>query len=227
MENWSRSECFLTASLHSFAAPSSFLTFKASLLPIFTTSLQPSSSLIMPWFITIPLSTVFFESAVVFLPFHFNPLCGLPKPLRSSLLLVVYCDNDMVGKAFSPSSLLLSVYGVNVICAHGRAQMSSDKTFFSICEIFGLRKDSWVVDYFRLSWNLFVDLWIKPGFEIAFSIWQTFKSDLPMRYWLWIFFRICTILFFRLSLFGFRNKLFIAFRLHAISVWMKTLIFLI
>ena len=179
MENRSRSECFLTASLHSFAAPSSFLTFKASLLPICTTSLQSSPSLIMPWFITTVLSTVFFESAVVFLLFHFNPLCGLPKPLRSSLLLVVHCDNDIIGKAFSPSSLLLSVNGVNVICAHGRAKMSRDKTFFSICEIFGLMKDSWVVDYFRLSWNLFVDLWIKPGFQIAFSIWKTFKSVCP------------------------------------------------
>ena len=156
-----------------------------------------------------------------------SPLHGKLITIGVLLNSILACDNDMVGKAFSPSSLLLSVNGVNVICAHGRAQMSSDKTFFSICEIFGLRKDSWVVDYFRLSWNLFVDLWIKPGFEIAFSIWQTFKSDLPMRYWFWIFFRICTILFFRLSLFGFRNKLFIAFRLHAISVWMKTLIFLI
>ena len=66
---------------------------------------------------------------------------------------------------------------------HGRAQMSRYKTFFAIWEIFGLRKDYWIVDYFRLSWNLSVDLWIKPGFEIAFSIWQTFKSDLSIRYW--------------------------------------------
>ena len=130
MENWSRSECFLTASLHRFAAPSSFLTFKASLLPICTTSLQSSPSLIMPWFITTLLSTVFLESAVVFLLFHFNPLCGLPKPLRSSLLLVLYCDNDIIGKAFSPSSLLLSVNGVNVILCPRQSKNVSWQNIF-------------------------------------------------------------------------------------------------
>ena len=101
--------------MHTFAATSSFQTFKASLLPLFTTSLQSSSSLIMPTFITTLFSAVFFEFAVVSLPFHFNPLCGLPKPLRSSTLLAVYSDNDIVGEAFSHSSPPLSCNDVNVI----------------------------------------------------------------------------------------------------------------
>lgn len=100
------------------------------------------------------------------LPFLFNPLCGLPKPLRSSLLLAVYCNNGIVGEAFSPASSLLSCDVCGIFGPHlkhnlsgltllphagrrenggnfllteaiyGRAQVSRYKIFFSIHENF-------------------------------------------------------------------------------------------
>ena len=56
------------------------------------------------------------------------------------------------------------------------ARVTRQNTFLDLRKLSGLWKDSWIVNYFRFSWKLFVDLWIKPGFEIDFSIWQTFQK---------------------------------------------------
>ena len=48
--------------------------------------------------------------------------------------------------------------------------------FLNLQKFSGLWKDSWTVNYIQFSWELLVDLWIKPGFEIVFSIWKTFPK---------------------------------------------------
>ena len=45
----------------------------------------------------------------------------------------------------------------------------------------GFLKDYWIVNYFRFSWKLFEDLWIKPGFEIVSRFDKLFKSDLSKK----------------------------------------------
>ena len=97
--------------------------------------------------------------------------------------------------------------GFSKIPFHSWAQVSRDKIFFSICEKFpGFRKDSWIVNYFQFSWKVFMDLWIKPGFEIVFSIWQPFQKQFVSKIVILnIFFRFINISV--LSLFTFCKDL--------------------
>ena len=46
--------------------------------------------------------------------------------------------------------------------------------FLDLQKFSGFWKDSGTVNYFQFSWELLMDLWIKPGFEIVFLIWKTF-----------------------------------------------------
>ena len=55
------------------------------------------------------------------------------------------------------------------------------KYFSQLQKFSGFKKDSWIVKYFQFSWKLFLDLWIKPGFEIVFSIWQPFQKQFVSR----------------------------------------------
>ena len=55
------------------------------------------------------------------------------------------------------------------------------KYFSQLQKFPGFKKDSWIVKYFQFSWKLFLDLWIKPGFEIVFSIWQPFQKQFVSR----------------------------------------------
>ena len=48
--------------------------------------------------------------------------------------------------------------------------------FLDLRKFSGFWKDSWIVNYFWFSWRLLVDLRIKPGFKIVFSIWQSFQK---------------------------------------------------
>ena len=76
------------------------------------------------------------------------------------------------------------------------------KYFSQLQKFSGFKKDSWIVKYFQFSWKLFLDLWIKPGFEIVFSIWQPFQKQFVSRIVILnIFFRFLNI--FALSLFTF------------------------
>ena len=70
----------------------------------------------------------------------------------------------------------------------------------------------WILERFlncellSIWWKLFVDLWIKPGFEIVFSIWQPFQKRFVLKISILnIFSDLQNI--FGLSLFGFRKIL--------------------
>ena len=84
------------------------------------------------------------------------------------------------------------------------ASVTWQNIFLDLRKFSGLQKDSWIVNYSRFSWKLFVDLWIKPGFKIDFSIWETSQKRFVWKISILnIFSDLQNI--FGLSLFGFRN----------------------
>ena len=72
----------------------------------------------------------------------------------------------------------------------------------------GFLKDYWIVNYFRFSWKLFEDLWIKPGFEIVSRFDKLFKSDLSKKDIDSKHFLGFAKYIFWLSLFGFRGLIY-------------------
>ena len=55
------------------------------------------------------------------------------------------------------------------------AQVSRDNIFLDLRKFFGFGKILGLRGIFY-SWKLFMDLWIKAGLEIDFSVWQTFQK---------------------------------------------------
>ena len=71
---------------------------------------------------------------------------------------------------------ILTIRSRNAMVLITGASVTWQNIFLDLRTFSGLWKGSWIVNYFRFSWKLFVDLWIKPGFEIDFSIWQTSQN---------------------------------------------------
>ena len=83
-------------------------------------------------------------------------------------------------------------------------RVTRQNIFIDLRKFSGFGKDSWIVNYFRFSWKLFMDLWIEPGFEIVFLTWKTFQKQFVLKISILnIFSDLQNI--YGLSLFGFRR----------------------
>ena len=126
----------------------------------------------------------------------------MPLDIFPSLLYAIYIYFTFTMTVIFGEESALFWWNLFVFCSSSRLNTTISRS----AQIFWILERFLNCELISIWWKLFVDLWVKPGFEIGFSIWQPFQKRFVLKISILnIFSDLKNI--FGLSLFGFRKIL--------------------